>query len=73
MCDPDPQAVCDGVRKWLQTKQWKKDRGSYIPRAAKFLQERHYAHLPGDHIPMGATGALGKAELEAIASVMAEK
>ena len=70
---PDAQAVCDGVKKWRQTKQWKEDRGRYIPRAAKFLEERHYDHLPGDHIPMGASGALGKAELEAIASVMKDK
>ena len=70
---PDPQTVCDGVKKWMQTKQWKDERGRYIPRAAKFLEERHYDHLPGDHIPMGATGALGKAELEAIAMVMREK
>lgn len=67
---PDGQAVCDGVRKWLQTKQWKKENGLFIPRAAKFLEERHYAHLPGDHIPMGASGALGEAELEAIRRVM---
>lgn len=68
--NPDPQAVCDGVKKWMQTKQWKKDRGSYIPRAAKFLEERHYDHLPAGHIPPGASGVLGKAELEAIASIM---
>ena len=70
---PDGQAVCDGVRKWLQTRQWKENNGRFIPRAAKFLEERHYEHLPGDHIPVGASGALGKAELEAIAMVMGEK
>lgn len=70
---PDPKAVCDGVKKWKQTKQWREDNGRFIPRAAKFIEERHYEHLPKDHIPMGASGVLGKAELEAIARVMAEK
>ena len=67
---PNPKTVCDGVRKWLQTKQWTEDNGRFIPRAAKFLEERHYAHLPGDHIPKGASGVLGQAELEAIAAIM---
>ena len=67
---PDPQAVCDGVRKWRQTNQWKKDRGRFIPRAAKFLEERHYDHMPAGHIPPGASGVLGKAELEAIKMIM---
>ena len=69
---PDGQAVCDGVRKWRQTNQWKRSSGRFIPRAAKFLEERHYEQLPGDHIPMGASGALGRAELEAIERVMAQ-
>lgn len=70
---PDPGAVCDGVKKWLQTNQWIKENGRFIPRAAKFIQERHYEYLPGDHIPMGASGVLGKAELEAIEMMMREK
>ena len=67
---PDAQAVCDGVKKWKQTKQWAQDQGRFVPRAAKFLEEEHYLHLPADHVPMGASGVLGKAELEAIARVM---
>lgn len=67
---PDPKAACDGLRSWLQTKQWTKDGGQFIPRAAKFLEERHYEHLPADHIPKGASGVLGQAELEAIQSIM---
>ncbi len=69
-CRPDPKEVCDGVKQWLQTKQWTKEQGRFIPRAAKFIEERHDRHLPGDHIPKGATGVLGKAELEAIESIM---
>ncbi len=69
-CRPDTKAACDGVKKWLQTKQWNKDNGRFIPRAARFLEERHYEHLPGDHIPPGASGVLGQAELEAIKSIM---
>ena len=67
---PDAYEVCNGVKKWLQTNQWKKDNGRFIPRAAKFLEEGHYTYLPGDHIPSGASGALGQAELEAIANIM---
>lgn len=67
---PDGQAVCDGVKKWRQTQQWKKEQGRFIPRAAKFLEERHYEQLPAGHIPVGACGVLGKAELEAIESIM---
>ena len=70
---PDPKAVCDGVRQWRQTKQWCKEQGRFIPRAAKFILERHYDHLPGDHIPVGASGVLGKAELEAIESIMGNR
>ena len=69
---PDADAVCDGVRQWLQTRQWTKDGGQFIPRAAKFLEERHYKQLPADYIPKGASGVLGKAELEAIERIMAE-
>lgn len=72
-CRPDTRAACDGVKKWVQTKQWNKDNGRFIPRAAKFIEERHYEHLPRDHIPVGASGVLGQAELEAIRSIMGEK
>ena len=68
--DPDGQAVCDGVRQWLQTEQWKEKDGRFIPRAAKFLEEEHYKQLPAGHIPPGASGVLGKAELEAIEKMM---
>lgn len=67
---PDPQAVFDGVKNWLQTRQWEEQNGRFIPRAAKFLEERHYEQLPPGHIPKGASGVLGKAELEAIAKIM---
>ena len=69
---PDTEAVCDGVKKWRQTKQWTKDNGRFIPRAAKFLEERHYDYLPENHIPPGASGVLGKAELESIERIMRE-
>ena len=68
--NPDGQAVCDGVRQWLQTEQWKEKDGRFIPRAAKFLEEEHYKQLPAGHIPPGASGVLGKAELEAIEKMM---
>lgn len=69
---PDSQDLCRSVNEWLSSKQWKKENGRFIPRAAKFIRERHFDHVPPDCIPTGGTGYLGKAELEAIEQVMKE-
>ncbi len=69
---PEAGAVCDGVRLWLRSEQWKRENGRFIPRAAKFLQEKHYLDAPREVIPKGASGVLGEAELEAIRMILAE-
>ena len=69
---PEAGTVCDGVRLWLRSEQWKREKGRFIPRAAKFLQEKHYLDAPREAIPKGASGALGEAELEAIMRIAQE-
>ena len=69
---PDGKAVCDGVRLWQRSEQWQREKGRFIPRAAKFLQERHFEDAPREAIPKGASGVLGEAELESIRMILAE-
>lgn len=68
---PDTEAVCNSLQKWKTTAQWQNENGRYIPRAAKFLEQAYYLHAP-DVVPMGASGRLGAAELEAIERIMRE-
>jgi len=63
---PDAQTVCDGVRRWVRSEQWKRESGRFIPRAAKFLQERHFEDAPMEKIPMGASGVLDEADIASI-------
>ena len=64
--------VLTGLRKWNRSNQWMQENGRYIPRAARFLEEEYFAQDPPGYVPMGATGELGKAEMEAIAAMMKE-
>ena len=67
---PDDREVQAGLQRWLDSCQWKKEDGRFIPRAAKFLSEKHYLESPRQAVPMGATGVLGEAEIDAIRQVM---
>ena len=67
---PDAREVLDGLQRWLGSRQWKQEDGRFIPRAAKFLSEKHYLESPRQAVPMGATGILGEAEIDAIRQVM---
>ena len=69
---PDTKAACDGLKRWKDSHQWSRDEGRFIPRAVKFLKERHYDEMPPGKVPMGATGELGQAEMEAIQRVLRE-
>ena len=55
---------------WKRSRNWRAEDGRYIPRADRFLDEKHYLEIPKGTVPMGATGHLGKAELEAIERLM---
>ena len=68
----DEAVVCAALEQWKRSKQWKKENGRFIPRAEKFLREGHFDHVPGDVVPMGASGVLGQAELEAIERILRE-
>ncbi len=64
--------VLSGLYRWNRCVQWQRENGRYIPRAARFLEEEYFSQDPPGYVPMGATGELGKAEMEAIAAVMKE-
>jgi len=69
---PEIKTACDAVMLWLRSEQWKREKGRFIPRAAKFLLERHFEDAPKEAIPMGASGVLGEAEMESIRMILAE-
>ena len=70
--EPDPDAVMPALECWKRSKKWQAEEGRYIPRADKFIEEKHYELPPKDAVPSGASGYLGKAELEAIERLMNE-
>ena len=67
---PDTDTVCHGLERWKKSQQWNRENKRFIPRAAKFLEEKHYLQIPEDARPKGVEGHMGQAELEAIAKVM---
>lgn len=70
--EPVLDTVMSALAQWKRSKKWKTEEGRYIPRADKFLEEKYYEQPPKDTAPMGASGYLGKAELEAIERLMNE-
>ena len=75
---PDAQTVGRikaGLEAWKRSPQWTEDGGRYIPSAAKWLKDRRWEVVPAagkQKAPMGASGTLGTAELEAIQRVLRE-
>lgn len=76
--NPDAQTVGRikaGLEAWKRSPQWTEDGGRYIPSAAKWLKDHRWEVLPPagkQKVPMGASGTLGAAELEAIQRVLRE-
>ena len=68
---PDADAVCKSLEQWKRTGQWLKEKGRYIPRASKFLEQEYYLQKP-EGAGKIASCTLGDAELEAIAQIMRE-
>ena len=65
----------DGLEAWRRSDRWTEDGGRYIPSAAKWLRDRRWEITPPagkQKVPMGASGRLGEAELEAIQRVLRE-
>ena len=69
---PEPDSVMTALGCWKRSRKWRAEDGRYIPRAEKFLDEKHYEQPPKDAVPLGASGHLGKAEIEAIERLMNE-
>lgn len=38
----DVDAMIEGLDKWLDSEQWKKERGKFVPNIVKFIEERKY-------------------------------
>ena len=70
--EPELDTVMTALDCWKRSRKWRAEEGRYIPRAEKFLEEKHYEQPPKDAVPMGASGYLGTAELEAIERLMNE-
>ena len=67
---PDDKKLCYAVSQWVRSSQWMEDQGRFVPKPEKFLEEGQFDHLPGDVVPMGASGELGEAEIQAIRRIM---
>lgn len=67
---PDLDRVMVALACWKKSRQWLQENGRFIPKAATFLKEKYYEQPPKDGVPMGASGYLGKAEMEAIERLM---
>lgn len=69
---PDADAVCESISQWMRTGQWLKEKGRYIPRASKFLEQEYYLQTP--EVPATPQCCpLGEAEMEAIEMIMREE
>lgn len=67
--------ILNGLDAWKKSGQWQEEGGRFIPRAAKWLTERHFECPPApaqNGVPKGASGELGTAELEAIQRMFRE-
>lgn len=76
---PDDQLqgrLLDSLAAWKKSGQWQEEGGKFIPRAANFLDKGFYNEIPKEpsrkpEVIYGASGELGRAELEAIRNIMA--
>ena len=68
--EPELEQVMSALARWKRSQKWQTEEGRYIPRADRFLEEKYYEQPPRETVPMGASGYLGKAEIEAIERLM---
>lgn len=69
---PDADAVCESLAQWKRTGQWLKEKGRYIPRASKFLEQKYFLQKPEVQADKALCCPLGEAEMEAIERIMRE-
>lgn len=62
----DQESILSGLENWIRSESWKRENGRFIPKPEKWLRERWWEQSPKQTVPMGASGRLGKAEVEAI-------
>ena len=64
--------LLEALEKQKKSAQWVKDGGVFIPHPATWLNGKRWEDelLPDQSVPNGATGQLGKAELDAIERLM---
>ena len=55
---------------WRRSKEWAREDGRFIPKPEKWLAEEWFLRSPPTTVPLGATGELGQAELEAIQKLL---
>jgi hypothetical protein len=65
--------ILSGLDRWNNSLEWEKEGGRYIPRPAKRLSELRWQEHPKEKVPMGASGQLGTAEMEAIQRLLKEE
>lgn len=65
--------ILSGLDRWNNSLEWEKEGGRYIPRPAKWLSELRWQEHPKEKVPMGASGQLGTAEMEAIQRLLKEE
>ncbi len=68
------QTLLDALRQQAQSPQWNRDGGRFIPNPATWLSQQRWEDQlsPSGKVPMGATGVLGKEELESIRRMLKE-
>lgn len=68
--------IMASISAWDKTPRWQNEGGRYIPHPAKFLSAGYWKNMPmppaQKEIPKGATGELGKTELENIHRLLRE-
>lgn len=69
--EEDQRLMRNNLDYWLQSEQWNKEGGQYIPFLENWIQRGVWQGKPGKLVtPTGASGNLGQAELEAIQMVL---
>jgi hypothetical protein len=68
----DADAAISSLDKWKDSEMWHKENGQYVPNLCNWLGRGFWKNDPPGrmHIPKGASGVLGQAELEAIEWIM---
>lgn len=70
----DADAAISSLDKWKDSELWYKENGQFVPNLCNWLVRGFWRNDPPGrmHIPKGASGVLGQAELEAIERIMRE-